>query len=246
MYPYIYQSSSLQIGSYGLMLAIAYLVGRWFYLVQLEKQSPSLKNTELLIILLLVLGVIGAKLMFLIKNPEQSNLMLSGLGFSSQGAILGAILATWLFAKYNGAKLYQLLDPAAPAAILAYALARVGCFLSGDDCYGIASDLPWAMSFPHGIAPTTASVHPVPLYEILYSLVIFIYLIKNQQKKLIPYQQFFTLLGLWGLSRFLVEFVSSNPKIVGFMSGSQFGALLMLISALVFFALNRDRTTRAK
>ncbi|MDQ7050741.1 MAG: prolipoprotein diacylglyceryl transferase [Enterobacterales bacterium] len=238
MFPYIYQSNSLQIGSYGLMLAIAYLVGRWFYLVQLEKQQPPLKNTEALIILLLVFGVMGAKLMFIIKNPEQSHLLLNGMGFSSQGAILGAMLATWLFAKLNDVGLYLLLDAAAPAAILAYALARVGCFLSGDDCYGIATNLPWGMSFPDGISPTNTKVHPVPLYEIIYSLLIFIYLVKNQYKKLIPYQQFFTLLGLWGLSRFLVEFVSSNPKIVGFMSGSQFGAFLMFISALVFFGLN--------
>ena len=238
MFPYIYKSSSLQIGSYGLMLAIAYLVGRWFYLVQLEKQRPALKNTEGLIILLLVFGVVGAKLMFIMKNPAQSHLLFNGMGFSSQGAILGAMLATWLFAKLNGVGLHLLLDAAAPAAILAYALARVGCFLSGDDCYGIPTDLPWGMSFPAGISPTTAKVHPVPLYEIAYSLLIFVYLVKNQAKKLIPYQQFFTLLGLWGAARFLVEFVSSNPKIISFMSGSQFGALLMFVSALAFFWRN--------
>jgi len=244
MFPYLYQSNSIQIGSYGLMLAIAYLVGRWLYLVQLEKQSPKLRNTEALIIMLLVFGVVGAKLMFIMKNPSQSHLLFNGMGFSSQGAILGAMLATWLFAKVNGVGLYVLLDAAAPAAILAYALARVGCFLSGDDCYGIATDLPWAMSFPHGIAPTTTMVHPVPLYEIIYSVLIFTLLIKNQHKKLIPYQQFFTLLGLWGISRFLVEFVSSNPKVIGFMSGSQFGALLMFIAAVAFFVVKRTEWTK--
>lgn len=235
MFPYLIKSDSFTIGSYGLMLAIAYLVGRWFFLSTLEKSKPAISNTEVLIILLLVFGVVGAKLMFILKNPEKQSLLLSGTGFSSQGAILGAILATYLFTHFQKVKLSRILDAAAPAAILAYAIARLGCFLSGDDCYGIATDLPWAMSFPQGIAPTSQHVHPVPLYEIGYSLVIFAILLKRQSENNIPYSQFFTLLGLWGSSRFLVEFVSSNPKIILGMSGSQFGALLMFIFAAIFF-----------
>src|SRR3989442_7912273 len=42
---------------------------------------------------------------------------------------------------------------AAPLA-LGYALGRVGCFLVNDD-YGIPSTLPWAMTFPEGLPPTT-------------------------------------------------------------------------------------------
>ncbi len=242
MFPYIFKSDGFAIGSYGLMLAIAYLVGRWMFLNTLDKSKPQITHTEILIILLLVFGVLGAKLMFIMKNPEKQSLLLSGTGFSSQGAILGAILATYLFTHFQKIKLFRILDSAAPAAILAYAIARVGCFLSGDDCYGLPTELPWAMSFPQGIAPTNQHVHPVPLYEVVYSTIIFIVLIKRQNSSNQPYSQFFVLLGLWGVFRFLVEFVSSNPKIVLGMSGSQFGALLMFIFALIFFARARLQT----
>ena len=104
MFPYLIKSDSFTIGSYGLMLAIAYLVGRWFFLNTLEKSKPAILNTEVLIILLLVFGVVGAKLMFILKNPEKQSLLLSGTGFSSQGAILGAILATYLFTHYQKIK----------------------------------------------------------------------------------------------------------------------------------------------
>jgi phosphatidylglycerol:prolipoprotein diacylglycerol transferase len=239
MFPYLIKSDSFTIGSYGLMLAIAYLTGRWLFLNTLDKSKPQVSNTEILIILLLVFGVVGAKLMFIVKHSDKSSLLFSGTGFSSQGAILGAILATYLFTYFQKIKLYRILDAAAPAAILAYAIARIGCFLSGDDCYGTPTDLPWAMSFPQGIAPTTQHVHPVPLYEIVYSLAIFAVLLKRQNASNKPYSQFFALLGLWGVSRFLVEFVSSNPKIIFSMSGSQLGALLMFIFALIFFVHSR-------
>lgn len=217
------------------MLAIAYLIGRWYFLNNLEKKDPQVSNTEILIILLLVFGVVGAKLMFILKNPDKHSLLFNGTGFSSQGAILGAILATYLFTSFQKIKLHRILDAAAPAAILAYAIARIGCFLSGDDCYGLPTDLPWAMSFPNGIEPTELKVHPVPLYEMGYSLVIFILLAKRQAVDNIPYSQFFALLGMWGISRFLVEFVSTNEKIIFSMSGSQFGALLMFVFAAIFF-----------
>ena len=46
------------------------------------------------------------------------------------------------------------LDLAAPAAAIGYGIGRIGCFLSGDGCYGIPTNLPWGMSFPNGIEPT--------------------------------------------------------------------------------------------
>ncbi|WP_196139426.1 prolipoprotein diacylglyceryl transferase [Aliikangiella sp. G2MR2-5] len=240
MFPYIINSSSITIGSYGVMLAIAYLTGRYLYIKRLNINSTKTINTELLIILLLVFGVIGAKLMFVLKNPTEistqdfSNLI-KGSGFSSQGAIIAAILVTIAFANLTKTKVSLLLDNAAFPAIVAYALARFGCFLAGDNCYGIETSLPWGMSFPNGIEPTHDKVHPVPLYEIAYSIGIAVLIHQYQKRDVADFSPFFLLLLTWGAARFLVEFVSINPpKILG-MSGSQFGALLMFISGSIFF-----------
>jgi phosphatidylglycerol:prolipoprotein diacylglycerol transferase len=241
MLPYVFQSTSLTIGSYGLMLAIAYLVGRWYFLKQLTSRHPKLESGEVLIIMLLVFGVVGAKLMFVAKNSDSMHLLTSGTGFSSQGALLGAILASIVYARTSGVKFSTLLDTGAPAAILAYALARVGCFLSGDDCHGLPTELPWGMSFPNGIAATIERVHPVPLYEIAYALAIFVFLKSRFNEKSQPYSAFFTLFLLWGICRFLVEFVSANPKLLFGFSGSQVGAAIMVLISIVFFATNKSR-----
>ncbi|MET1254503.1 prolipoprotein diacylglyceryl transferase [Aliikangiella maris] len=251
MFPYLYQSTALTIGTYGVMLALAYLVGRHIYIAELNRIDKNI-NVEIFILSLLIVGVIGAKLMFLFKNPDKGSLtqlssLTSATGFSSQGAILGAIIVTVIFSKINQIKLNLLLDSAAPAAIVAYAIARVGCFLSGDDCHGIESDLPWAMTFPNGLSKTEVPVHPVPLYEVIYSIFIWLYLLHSKKKPLRPYQLFFTFIFLWGVCRFLVEFVAANPiKIIG-MSGSQFGALLMFISgSIYFFRLYLNQATKKK
>jgi len=244
MFPYVYQSSSITIGTYGVMLAIAYLTGRYLYITRLEQVCKKPINTELLIILLLVFGVIGAKLMYVLKNPSEASFsnwgsMLAGSGFSSQGAILAAIIVTIGFSHYSKASLDKLLDSAAFPAIVAYILARVGCFLAGDECHGKPSDLPWAMAFPEGIQAVEHTVHPVPLYEIAYSIAIAIGLYSLQKQQRAPYVLFFSLLLSWGICRFLVEFVSANEiKLLG-MTGSQFGALLMFLAAVAFFTFRQ-------
>ncbi len=253
MYPYLLQTDSITLGSYGVMLAIAYLVGRHMYLHRLNKLTKTSFKPDLLIILLLVFSVTGAKLMFLIKNPENistswSETLTSGTGFSSQGAILAAIIVILIFARFSRVKPEVLLDAAAPAAIIAYAIARAGCFLSGDDCYGQNSTLPWAMAFPHGVQPTQAGqmVHPLPLYEIAYSILIYFCLHIYSKKSNTAYSQFFLLLLLWGGCRFMIEFISINPhKLLG-MSGSQFGALLMCLTGSAFFTFNFLKTKKSR
>lgn len=234
------------------MLAIAYLVGRQIYLTNLKKSIKSQFNSEILIICLLVFGVIGAKLMFIIKNSDKASItdsasFISGVGFSSQGALLGAVIVIIAFAKHYQVKLHLLLDSAAPAAILAYAIARFGCFLSGDDCWGVETNLPWAMSH-HGVDQKNHDLHlhPVPLYEIIYAIGIWLYLNYLNHKSNKPYYVFFSLLLLWGLCRFLVEFVSANPPKVLGMSGSQFGSLIMFCSGLGFFIWQYFNTGRHK
>ncbi len=58
------------------------------------------------------------------------------------------------------------------AAVVAYGVGRLGCLLAGDGTCGPPTDLPWGMSFPNGLVPTTVPVHPTPLYEALAAFVI--------------------------------------------------------------------------
>jgi phosphatidylglycerol:prolipoprotein diacylglycerol transferase len=124
-----------------------------------------------------VLGIVGAKLWHVIDTPIEFQelgwrVLWDTAGFAWFGGLLFGISALvfqgW-WAKIGGLKT---LDLAAPAAAIGYGIGRIGCFLSGDGCYGIPTNLPWGMSFPHGIEPTFVRVHPTPLYELAAGLLI--------------------------------------------------------------------------
>lgn len=112
-----------------------------------------------IVIFALIFGIIGAKLFDnlenwdrFIQNPIGNLLSPSGLTF--YGGLIFAAIAIFLYARKKGISLLHLTDAAAPALMIAYAIGRMGCQISGDGDWGIynsayISDLPG-----HAIAAT--------------------------------------------------------------------------------------------
>jgi len=95
-----------------------------------------------IIILGLIFGILGAKLFDNLENwnefindPIGSIFSPSGLTFYG-GLILATIAICW-YAYKKGIKVKHLIDAAAPALMIAYAIGRIGCQVSGDGDWGI-------------------------------------------------------------------------------------------------------------
>jgi phosphatidylglycerol:prolipoprotein diacylglycerol transferase len=95
-----------------------------------------------IIIIALIFGIIGAKLFDdlenwddFIQHPIQRLFSASGLTFYG-GLILAAIAVCW-YAYRKGITLIHLVDSAGPALMIAYAVGRIGCQVSGDGDWGI-------------------------------------------------------------------------------------------------------------
>jgi len=140
------------------------------------------------------------------------------------------------------------LDLAAPAAAIGYGIGRIGCFLSGDGCYGIPTNLPWGMSFPHGIEPTLLRVHPTPLYELAAGLVIGWWLWRRGGKPHGTGAIVGEYLVLSGLARFMVEFLRRNPKILWGLSNAQMASAGSVLAGvvLIWWAATRTVTEPVK
>jgi phosphatidylglycerol:prolipoprotein diacylglycerol transferase len=199
-----------------------------------------------------VAGIVGSKLWHVMDTPiefrEQGwRVLWDSAGFAWFGGLLFVITALVLQgwrAKIGG---LRTLDLAAPAAAIGYGIGRIGCFLSGDGCYGIATNLPWGMSFPHGIDPTPpfVRVHPTPLYELAAGLLIGAWLWWRGGKPRGTGALVGEYLMLSGTARFLVEFVRRNPKILWGLSNAQLASAGSVIAGivLVLWAARRPVTS---
>src|ERR1700679_4194673 len=244
MLPYLH-IFGFQLPTFGLMLwlaavAAAFIMDRNFKRAGIDADAVGMVAVAAL------LGIVGAKLWHVIDTPAEFRaygwrVLWDSAGFAWYGGLLfgiGALMFQGWWAKIG---MLKTLDLAAPAAAIGYGIGRIGCFLSGDRCYGIPTTLPWGMSFPHGIEPTVDRVHPTPLYELGAGLLIGAFLWWRGGKQRGRGAILGEYLMLTGIARFLVEFVRRNPKIIWGLSNAQLasaGSLLAGIS-LVLWAATR-------
>ena len=139
---------------------------------------------------------------------------IASAGYTYLGSILMAIATFAVIVRINRLPFLRSFDSMFCVG-LSYAVGRVGCFMAGDGDYGIPSNLPWAMSFPHGLVPTSVRVHPTMLYQTAFELTLFVVLWRISNPRRTPPLPPGTMFGLYlvfsGLGRFLVEFLSLNP-----------------------------------
>jgi phosphatidylglycerol---prolipoprotein diacylglyceryl transferase len=144
----------------------------------------------------------------------------------------------------------RMLDLAAPAAALGYGIGRIGCLLAGDGDYGINTTLPWGVHMAkNALVPPTppdALVQPTPIYELLFSLVLF-WLLWRLGSKMRPVGW---LTGIYlvcaGIGRFLVEFVRVNPRIYFHhtLSNAQLAAIISTLAGLAVLGAAQSRRVR--
>lgn len=188
-----------------------------------------------------IAGLIGARLYHVLESPRDlmadPSLLISRFGFAWFGGFLGGFFALVILARRFRIPVLEFLGLCSPAAAVGYAIGRIGCLLSGDGDYGIPTALPWGMSFPNGVVPTTQRVHPTPLYEFFIWLAIAAFLWHLGKKVLTGGGTkggiFCGYLILTGIARFLIEFIRINPRSFFGMSNAQTASLVSIVAGII-------------
>lgn len=95
-----------------------------------------------IVILALVFGIIGAKLFDNLEHWDEFmadpiNAIFSASGLTFYGGLILAAIAICWYAYRKGISIKYLVDAAAPALMIAYAIGRIGCQISGDGDWGV-------------------------------------------------------------------------------------------------------------
>ncbi len=161
----------LTIPTYGLSVAFAMLLAFFVLRADLARRGIA-TDAELFIAVPCLAGIVGAKLYHALETPADffahpASELFSQFGFAWFGGLIAGFGAFLWLARREKIPLLTMMDAGSPAAALGYGIGRIGCFLSGDGDYGVPTSLPWGMSFPNGLVPTTERVHPTPIYELI-------------------------------------------------------------------------------
>lgn len=298
MYPRLFQIGPFTIYSFGLMMGIGFIIASYFLTSELRRKGlepdprkmkaggATLDPARLLrdgmvanlgstiTFLAVIFGIIGSKLFYLFENwsdfLREPMSALSPGGLTWYGGFFLATFAIYLYTRKKKIFFLRVCDAAAPALMLGYGIARVGCHLSGDGDYGMPTTLPWGSEyslgthppslafkeFPeivrqygiNGVIPNTIAVHPTPLYELLLAVAVFLFLWKLRVRTAPDGKIFAIYLILSGCSRFFVEFIRINPRILFGLSEAQIISLIIIsIGAAGMWSLStrQRRTTQS-
>src|ERR1700753_2550206 len=170
----------LTIPTFGLMVATALFVAAYVLQAEFNRRRESLERLPgfsgkgdegfLVIGIAGIAGLIGARLYHVLESTSEFFAdpwpqLLSRYGCAWCGESLEEFFALLYLSRRLKIPVLEFMDMCSPASCVGYAIGRIGCLLSGDGDYGIPTSLPWGMSFPNGVVPTTQRVHPTPLYE---------------------------------------------------------------------------------
>jgi phosphatidylglycerol:prolipoprotein diacylglycerol transferase len=227
--------------TFGIMFSLAFVAAGALVARRLKELGKPVDWAYEIAFAALAGGFVGARVYYMAQNWDDVRDDFFGSIFSGEGLVwyggaIGGALAVFIWAWYRGFLRLALLDLAAPALALGYAIGRIGCQLSGDGDYGKASDLPWAMSYPDGTVPTTENVQPTPVYETL-AMGLVAWLLWSWRDRFRPGLLFAAYLVLAGAERFLVEFVRRNDEVLAGLTAPQLESVALMVAGTAWIAL---------
>src|SRR3990172_6808692 len=127
MIPYLFQIGPLKFGSYGLTVAIAFLLSLGLLRKEFTRLGLDVKLAERIILGAAFGGIAGAKLYFLIQHwrlvvHDRLGMILTGKGLAWYGGFIGGALAVLWIIKKAVMPLVLLMDALAPLLALGYAI----------------------------------------------------------------------------------------------------------------------------
>lgn len=240
MHPVLIDFGIFKLHTYGLMIAIAFLVGMQLGTREARRVdlSPGRKFDQFILDLcfwILVVSMVGSRLLFIIVNwgseysrdPMKIFRIWEG-GLVFYGGFLSALIFSVYYSKKKGHDFFQVADILIPTVALGAFFGRLGCFAAGC-CWGgtVDSDFALGVQFPegslihtsmerHGLigpdAPWTLHVHPVQLYDSFGQLLIFGLLMFMRSHKRFHGQLLLIHLFLYPIHRSIMETLRGDTE----------------------------------
>lgn len=243
--------------TYGLSLAIAFLVGTWLGLKEARRLGLDPDALISVVLVTLVTSILGARLLYVIEHIDEfqndwvSVFALWHGGLTLYGGVAAGTIGGLVAAKRFGLPMWTVADALTPSLALGTAIGRVGCFLNGC-CYGHPTSVPWGVVFPPDTFPSlefgTQPLHPAQLYFAAFGAILFVVFWLMRKRPDPPGVHFWTFIAVYGLGRVFLDLTRAyEPGAVAFTLGSVnvSESQVMSLALAAFAALMINRRFRA-
>lgn len=211
---------------------LAFIVAfRYYVYLRKNSKDPISYSNRLSIILGATLGaLIGSRLVGWLEYPFMefsNNLWYQLLNTKTiMGGLFGGLLGVELTKKWIG-ETQSSGDLFTLPIIVGIFIGRVGCFLSGTNefTYGSTTNSFLGMNLGDGL-----SRHPIALYELVFLVLLFVFLKRLYKKTILPSGRLFAYFMIaYFTFRFFIEFLKPNEFLIFGLSSIQYLSIICLI-----------------
>ena len=235
--PVIVRLGHFALRWYGVIVALAIGVGLWLAAREGRRKGLRPEHFSDAATWVVIAGFVGARLLHVIDhwpheyagNPHRVLYAWEG-GLAIWGAVLGGLMALAAFGWRRGLSLGWLADIAAPGLVLAQAIGRVACIITGD-AMGRPTGGPFGLAYtsPEAMVPALGVYYtPTPIYEILMNLAIFGVIWRLRRWALPNGALFLFYLLLYSTGRFVISFWSPYRTVAFGLNQAQLISLAAL------------------
>jgi phosphatidylglycerol:prolipoprotein diacylglycerol transferase len=233
VHPIAFQLGPFSIHWYGVLVAVAFLLGLWTASRRAPLSGVSAEKIVDLGPWLIGGAIVGARALYVISfwrdqfagKSFSEIFMVQHGGLVFYGGLIGAAVTALLYVRIKNLPLWKVADVLAPSIALGSVFGRLGCLMNGC-CYGRACDLSWAITFPAGINDThpvgqpATPVHPTQIYDSLLNLGLYAALAWIYRRKKFDGQVFgLYLIGYAVLRSFVEVFRGDYPPEQHYLGG---------------------------
>ena len=224
MFPKIFSIGSFYLPTYGVLVALGFLVGLSITVKLARKSGLDGEKITNLAVYVALAGLIGAKLLMIAFDwPDIQIFSLSTLQAAGvfQGGLILALITAVLYIRHNKLPALPVFDAFAPGIAVGHAIGRLGCFAAGC-CWGKECHLPWAVTFKNPDAngltgvPLNVPLHPAQLYESATEALLFAFLYWRFNRPHNPGQIIGLYLLISSIVRFFIEFERFHEQALPF------------------------------
>lgn len=226
MIPYIYKPLLFQIGpiniyTWGLIVAFAFLAA-YIYLIKKSKLNrPHLEN---LFFIILISSIIGSRILYLIEFPPKTFFEAITIwkgGLSLYGGLILAILSFYIYIKKFKLNFLTYANNFTLPLVLGLLIGRIACLVGDGGHLGKATNFFLATN----VLGTT--YHYTALYSIIALTIIFLILTKIKRK-------FTYFLIIYPIARFLIDLTRADPTYLG-LTLAQYSSIGIFIIGLILY-----------
>ena len=235
--PVAFQVFSIEIRWYSLSYIFGLILG-WIYCNKILIKDQNNKNQFDDYITYIILGIIvGGRLgyvfiynpLYYLENLIEVPMIWKG-GMSFHGAVIGVILATYIFSKKNNKNIFYYLDLVALSCPIGIFLGRIANFINSE-LYGRETDVMWSVKF---IQIDNLTRHPSQIYEAIFEGIVLFIILNLFHKEKSTKNGFVSSLFIifYSIFRFFIEFTREPDSHIGLVI---FNISLGQLISIIFF-----------